>query len=242
MLAHDAVSGRQLVAGDGALHALFIHGVGEQSPAFATLAAARFGDALDDRSIRLYHTSAHWAPLADRLESDFMSRVVAKGSAGRPLQHLVAMTLADALVYQSNGALREQIQALLDREIARLRGRHVVVFAHSLGCLIFTDYLRARPNLKNVSLVTMGLNLELFFLGERVPRVPQLENTGWVNLYDRDDLLGWPATDPNLKKVLNYEVSVGSWWQRWIVRGAAHIGYWDDRKLWSKTMPFVLGL
>lgn len=231
---------RELVAGDGALHALFVHGIGEQGPDFAADSAAIFRGGLAKKGVDLYHASVHWAPLADRLESDFFLVAQARGTAGRPMQRLSTMTLADALTYQANGALRERIYGLVDYQLARLRGRHVVAFAHSLGGLIMTDYLRARPNVRNVSLVTMGCNVGLFYLGRRFLDVPQLRDNVWINAFDRHDALGFPVVKPELDYVVNYAVNVGSWWARW--NGLAHLGYWGDKKLWKKTMPFLLGV
>lgn len=224
------------------VHALFIHGVGEQPKSFAAEARHNLRASLLDKGVALYSASVHWAPLADRVERRFLSEVQKRGSKGNLTQSLVVGTLSDALMYVRNFGLRTHIFDLIDKQIMRLRGEHVTVFAHSLGGLIFTDYLRSRTELRNVSLVTFGCNIGLFTLGERFVPVPQLAEQGtWWNLYSARDMLGFPlAGDPNLRHVKDIEVSVGGWFKGWT--GLAHVRYWDDRRLWRKTIPNLLAV
>jgi pimeloyl-ACP methyl ester carboxylesterase len=220
------------------VYAVLVHGIGEQEADFADRATSWLGAALGARGRHLHYATCHWAPIADALEQAFMARVKRAGSSGRPIQRMSVGTLADALVYQSNERLREEIWALLDQCVLRVRGEPITFFGHSLGGLILTDYLRQRPLIRKAQLVTMGCNLEIFTLGEAFEPVPQLTAPGsWYSLWDEDDGIGWPLVDDNLKHVRNVEVSVGGW-LGWT--GLAHTGYWDSKRVWTKTIPDLL--
>ena len=85
------------------------------------------------------------------------------------------------------------------------------IFAHSLGGLIATDWLRQRPDLTQMRLVTLGCNIGLFNLGCNFVRVPSLEAPGrWLNFFSPRDFLGFPlAVDPALAHVVDHKVGVG---------------------------------
>jgi pimeloyl-ACP methyl ester carboxylesterase len=223
-------------------HALFIHGVGQQSADFAAEARVRLRAACVDRDRPFYSRSVHWAPYADRVQGAYLKAVEAAGSHGNPTQRLVIGTLADALMYQGSRQLRNQIYGAIDRQLVALRGQHVHVFAHSLGGLIFTDYLRHRQ-VKNVTLITFGCNIGLFNLGRPFVPVGALARKGaWLNVYSRRDMLGFPVNlgDPALAHVQDVQVGVGGVFKGWT--GLAHVRYWDDRALWSTTLPKLLAL
>lgn len=223
-----------------ALFAMFVHGVGEQPRDFSDDARDSLRKACGERDTGLVSTAVHWAPLADRHEKAYLAAVERKGSAGRPLQRLVVGTLADALAYAKNPHLQAEIFALLDKRVYQFEAVPLTIFAHSLGGLIVTDWLRARSHIKRVKLVTFGCNIGLFTLGQKFQPVPQLSTRGsWLNLYDRQDMLGYPlAVEPALFHVRDVRVNVGSWLTRW--NGLSHVGYWDDRKLWRETIPDLI--
>lgn len=222
------------------VRACFIHGVGQQGDDFADDARRWLRESLEEKRHTLFSTHVHWAPLADRHQERFLAAAEAKGSKGNPTQRLVVGTLADALMYTTNPRLRDQIYLSLDNQLFLLGGRGTI-FAHSLGGLIVTDYLRTRPHVKNVRLVTMGCNIGLFNLGKKFEPVPQLEAPGsWINVFSPRDMLGFPlGIDPNLAHVRDVKVSVGGWFKGWT--GLAHVRYWSDADLWKKTLPSLLG-
>jgi hypothetical protein len=217
--------------------AIMIHGVGEQDPNFADEARRELRAACVKRGISPFLISVHWAPLADRLERQFLKDIEAKGSKGSPLQKLVIGTLADALFYQSSPVLKIRIFEQLDNAAARFGGKPFTVFAHSLGGLIFTDWLRQRPNVQGVRLVTFGCNIGLFTLGSRFTAVHQLSKAGsWINYFAERDMLGYPlAVDPSLAHVEDHKVNLGGLFRGW--SGLSHLMYWGDSKLWAKTIP-----
>jgi hypothetical protein len=223
------------------LSALFVHGVGEQGSNFAADAIKLLRGALAKRGVKLVAGVVHYAPLADEYERTFLQAAQKQGSRGNAAQRLVVGTLADALAYQSNARLRERIMYLVDWEYSRLRAGSVHIFAHSLGGLVMTDWLRSRKNVRPLKLWTMGSNLGLFNLGQPFDCPPALLNDGvWTNLWDDRDMLGFPLrAQAAFSQVQDVEVRVGSWLTGWT--GLAHTKYWGDRKLWKKTIPDLLG-
>lgn len=220
------------------MRALFVHGVGRQGPGFADKAIGWLRDSLDED---FYAQSVHWAKLADRAEDKFLAQVKDKGSKGNTTQELVVGTLADALMYRTPGNdFQRKLFGLLDHHSDVFGDRGYVIFAHSLGGLIVTDWLRARPAVKDVTLVTLGCNIGLFNLGRSFQPVPQLTAPNrWINAYSSRDFLGFPLTvDPNLKHVLDVRVSLGGLFKGWT--GLSHLLYWEEKALWSTTIPKLL--
>ena len=214
-----------------------VHGVGEQTGTFASGARSRLRAALSERGEGLVAAPVHWAPLADQHEHAFMKSVKRAGSRGNLSQSLTIGTLSDALAYQANDRLRAQIHFLMDYEYGQLRSPRPVIFAHSLGGLIALDWLRSRPQAKIGKLVTFGCNVGIFYLGKEFDCPNQVKLPGqWLNYWDENDLLGFPlAVRPEFMHVRDKEVSVGGWFTGWT--GLAHLGYWNNRKLWSRTIP-----
>jgi hypothetical protein len=223
------------------LRALFIHGVGQQSADFADEARRWLRAECADREVVPFFLSAHWAPLADRIQDRFLASIKEHGSKGAPMQRLAIGTLADALFYQSSPTLKIRIFDLLDKQMTPF-GRHpVTVFAHSLGGLIFTDYLRCRPNSPPIRLVTLGCNIGLFELGRRFDCPKQVATAGtWINCFHERDVLGFPLrVDPGLQHVQDEVVELGGLLGH---TGLSHILYWGDKKLWKDTLPNLLAL
>ncbi len=220
-----------------------IHGVGEQTSSFAADARHHLRQACMKQGAQLHCTQVHWAPLADRHQKKFLEGVESHGSKGNMAQKLVIGTLADALMYRSNPELQEQIFYMIDQQIWML-GAPVVICAHSLGGLIAADYIRARPKLKRIKLLTFGCNIGLFTLGSTFDCPPQLRQpNAWLNFYYASDLLGFPlAVDPALDHVI--DVELGRKWLSWsrVVGGLAHLDYWGDTRFWSKTVPALLNV
>src|SRR5690606_22709602 len=140
--------------------------------------------------------------------------------------------------YLTSARLRSQIYRRMDQTFyaARAHREPIVVFAHSLGCLITLDYLNIRPEVKDVQLISMGCNIDLFHLDRPVRPPPQLTAPGrWVNAYAPKDALGFPiAWRPELYFVEDVPVRLGVFRG---MTGLAHVAYWSSRKLWRKEIP-----
>lgn len=218
------------------VHALVLHGVGTQKAGYSDLAVKRLAAALSQRGQVLYAHEVLWSPVLDRYEEEMLRAVEGRGSSGRPAQRLVVETLADALCYQNR---REEILELVDHAFASLRASSAVIFAHSLGGLIATDWLRSRAGAKVDHLFTFGCNLQLFHLGSAgrwdCPR--QVGTVGqWTNLFDPEDMLGYPL-GAWLPHVLDVRVEVGGLLGG---TGLSHIEYFTDKQFWGETIPNLL--
>ena len=221
-----------------AVHAIFVHGVGEQDGSYADAARRNLQGALRARGSELYSSTVLWAPVLDVHQRKMSAAVAKRGSSNRPSQRLVMGTLADALSYRHHA---DQISALMDDAYMRLRADEVVIFAHSLGGLLTVDWLRSRTRARVAQFHTFGCNLELFYQGaeDKFDCPAQLRPSAkWTNYFDEDDMLGWPLRGW-LPQVDDIEVSVGGllsgWW------GLSHTAYWDDSALWCRTIPAALG-
>jgi hypothetical protein len=143
----------------------------------------------------------------------------------------------------------------------------IVVLAHSLGGHIMSNYIwdRQHPSADQqvgqpllplptlAGMITFGCNIPLFALAYRDAKPIDLPGTAisdpalvaavrWLNVLDRDDVLGWPlrplyekdAADfsPGQQRTLDHledhEISVGNLLTRW--NPASHDYYWEDEE------------
>lgn len=220
------------------LHAVCVHGIGHRTPSnFADKAMKRLSAALEPRGVRLYARSVHWGPILDAPQEKLLKQLQKYGSKGRPIQRIAVESLADALSYRD---YQTTINHLFHYEISRLKATGpVLFFAHSLGVVLTTDYLRANPE-QPARLVSFGTNLNLFNIGSMDTWAcpPQLAGVGkWTNIFSDTDALGFPLRGW-LPQVRDVEENVGGLLTRW--NGASHGAYWTDASLWSKTMPGLL--
>lgn len=227
------------------IYAIFIHGVGTQDSHFADYATHTLAAACSRRGATLYARSVHWAPLMDLTSTAFLKAAKAKGSIVNPSQKLVANTLSDALAYRADRPVAQEIFGVFDYEVLALRGEPVYIFAHSLGGLITCDYLRTRTRLKVARFVTFGCNIPLFYLGAQFTPPESIETTGsWNNLFYEADMLGYPLSEvEGMKHVIDQRIdpSPGIHFSD-IVPGLTHVDYFGDQRLWSETIPNVLGI
>ena len=142
----------------------------------------------------------------------------------------------------------------------------VVVVAHSLGSVIMSDYIWDRQKGRDAArfgasaferletmagLVTLGTNIPLFTL-ECNPVVsiqfppPELPErfrkaAKWLNLYDSDDVLGWPlkplSSSYGDAVHSDMEVNVGNILTSW--NPANHAAYWTDDSV-VKPVAYLL--
>ena len=220
------------------LYALCVHGIGQDTPAnFADQAMKQLAAGLQPLGVTLYAKSVHWSPLVDGPQKALKRTLKRMGSSGRVAQSLAVRTLSDALSYPQ---YQEQINYLIDYEVSRLRApSETLIFAHSLGVVLATDYLKSRTGVK-ARMVSFGTNLNLFHVGDMANwQCPaQLQGRdSWLNMYSKYDALGYPLRGW-LPHVRDAEVTVGgvfTWWN-----GASHMAFWDDKYLWRETVPTLL--
>jgi len=153
--------------------------------------------------------------------------------------------------------IHQQVHQSLVELKGKLGGedKPLIVVAHSLGSVIMSDYIWDRQQGRDAGryggspferletlcgLVTLGSNIPLFTLGHSPvacikfppPGLPEQfrKRAKWLNLYDSDDVLGWPLKPLSLCYAdtvsEDIEVSVGNILTSW--NPGNHAAYWTD--------------
>lgn len=220
------------------MRALFIHGVGSESADFALQSAKWLATSVPG----LNAGYVHWSPICDRIEQRFWDRAKAGGMSGNIAQRAAVFDAMDAFLWLEDEAVRAEVFDLCDQAYAKVYGapsREVVIFGHSLGCLIAIEWLLAR-DVQNVRLVTLADNAVLVRTERSKLGVPaQLASGGrWLNLFDADDGLGFPVAWSVGNVARDVPVKLSGLLAR---TGLAHVRYWGDETLWRETIPSLLG-
>ncbi|GLS82874.1 hypothetical protein [Paraferrimonas haliotis] len=138
----------------------------------------------------------------------------------------------------------------------------VILVAHSLGCQVLANYLwdvqhkrylcdaysQANPQLceflklsSAIGLVTLGCNIPLFTAGLDERRCFNKPNADfqWLNIYDPDDVLGWPLKQlgPSFEWVQDKPLQVGNLLSGWTP--LSHSAYWNDKKVLASITPLI---
>ena len=248
---------------------LVVHGIGAQRRDGADAFVRRVAAALARRApgVALASAVAWWAPLTQRLE-DALVRRGPRG--GRWLRRLVVGYGGDLVAYQAPprvwnvpgwtyAAVHRRISARLQDVLRAVTGHSgrapttpvpLVVVAHSLGSVIFTDFvydletgvtpprgLDAHYRLSLQALFTLGSPLALY--GLRYPlrgldRPIRLAPGGtWINAFYRADVVGQPLRGESAA----YAAAVTEDWLLaprlwpWYWTPLAHLAYWNDRRV-----------
>ncbi len=229
------------------LSVLTVHGIGSPDADYAAKAMSRLGRALASRNVELKYRSVHYNPIIERAAKAYARDQVARGMDDQPTTRLATHMLADALVGGSNVMMQRRIFDLMDAEYIKLRSESVVLIGHSLGCKLLLDWLTSRERVQPRELVTMACNTALWYLdaddpsGVSMPVPAQLRRGGkWLNLADRDDMLGGMMEGASHGAAIDVEVKVGGWLSgRW---GTSHTKYWGSSGIFEKTLPGLLTL
>jgi hypothetical protein len=179
------------------------------------------------------------------------------------MRKFVMAVLADAVAYRRpNPGQYDHYQAVHQRVHERLSdlskragaGTPLVVAAHSLGSVIFSDHVwdeqrRRGPGRDALTrcqtlagIITFGSNIPLFTLG--LPEITPIAfpppgdalseavraAARWMNYYDPDDVLGYPLREisPSYAATVTEDVAinVGNLLESW--NPTSHTAYWDD--------------
>jgi hypothetical protein len=182
----------------------------------------------------------NWAKLSKFFINAFGNGTADQSATDRP----------DNIYQKIHETVHDSITALQ----AKLGGedKPLMVIAHSLGSVIMSDYIWDRQKgreegrfggsaferMETLSgLVTLGSNIPLFTLARNPvtsiefppPGLPEKlrKKAKWLNLYDSDDVPGWPLK-PSYADAVNEDmkVSVGNILTSW--NPADHAAYWND--------------
>lgn len=200
----------------------------------------RLGKALAKRDITLHYRSVHYDAILAPASHAFQHDQIARGmDAGQLTSDIGINTLSDALVI-TNAKVQAKVFDLVDREYMALRSDTPVLIGHSLGCKVLLDWAASRQLAPIKELVTLACNAALWYLGDDFPVPRQIAGGGkWINVADKDDMLGAAMEGVAPGSAMDLEVPLGGWFSR---TGAVHTKYWNDARLWEKTLPGLLAL
>ncbi|WP_239027942.1 hypothetical protein [Geomonas subterranea] len=170
----------------------------------------------------------------------------------------------DSLYHRVHGVVHQGLQQL--RAKLGDQDKPLIVVAHSVGSVFMSNYIWDRQKGYDqerygstpfermetlTGLVTLGSNIPLFAVDkenlacvEFPPAAlaePLRKKAKWLNLYDSDDVLGWPLKplSPSYSAAVSedIEVSVGNILTSW--NPANHSAYWSDENV-IKPMVYLL--
>lgn len=229
------------------LGVLVIHGIGKQPSTFADPMILKLRKSLVNPDAVAFQT-IHWAPILEKRSEAMWDQLQTRKMGWRKVRKIFLNNLSDATAY--NGDIYEQVHdcienamRLLQEELKCNESIPVVVIAHSLGCVMVSDYIwdrqqdtkrgEAERYCSNIQAIfTMGCNIPAFALAH-IP-IEAIDFSGlWVNFYDKDDILGYPLKplSASYDKAVNedQQINVGNWLTFW--NPLCHDYYWTSRKV-----------
>ncbi|UPU34560.1 hypothetical protein M1B72_14015 [Geomonas paludis] len=170
----------------------------------------------------------------------------------------------DSLYHRIHGVVHQGLQQL--RAKLGDQDKPLIIVAHSVGSVFMSNYIWDRQKGYDqerygntpfermetmTGLVTLGSNIPLFCVDKEnlsciefpPPTLtePLRKKAKWLNLYDSDDVLGWPLKplSPSYSATVSedIEVSVGNILTSW--NPANHSAYWSDETV-IKPMVYLL--
>jgi len=242
-----------------------LHGIGAQRRDWADAFVRRVRRAVETRfpGVDVYPDVIWWAPVTQRYEDTLIGRY-RDGLSWQWLRRLVIGYGGDVIAYQAPPRhdvpapwTYRAVHGRIDRRLRALQTLlgaaaaapvPLVAVAHSLGAVIFSDFvydaqagagpaaLRTRYGLGLRALFTLGSPLALYAL-----RYPHLGfdrpialdgDARWVNALYRADVIAYPLAPAGPA----YAAAVADWtlpsrWWPWYWTPLAHLAYWNDRHL-----------
>ncbi|MEQ9188518.1 MAG: hypothetical protein RLP15_12345 [Cryomorphaceae bacterium] len=232
---------------------LVLHGMGSQATDYAEPMIKEVKRRLGDNAARIAWEPVYYADVVEESELRYLREVNDQGLDFWSLRKFIVKALGDAVAYQQpqgaeNDAYRK-INERVNHSMQRLRAalgdpdKPLIVMAHSLGCVVASNYIwdvqRGKwPDLDDFTsfktlntLVTFGSNLPLFSFAYAEPVAIALpEGAKWYNYYDKDDVLGFPlkpiSTSYEQAVTADIQINVGGIATSW--NPASHTDYWTD--------------
>ncbi len=253
-----------------------IHGMGSQKPNYSDDMVKELNKRLGNKAANVVWKEIYWADvLADQQEAYLRKANRTNHLDFFALRRFIVSALGDASAYRKittpvnnittydkiHGRVREVIKSLDDQTDDEVP---LIVFAHSLGCHIISNYiwdLQKTPsstlsefqNMERLAgLVMFGCNIPLFVFAHsniKPIRFPgnaltpqQKQKARWYNFFDPDDVLGYPLKSINSAycKVVDadYPINVGSVFSSW--NPLSHNKYWTDNDFTKPAAKFLL--
>ena len=241
-----------------------IHGMGHSDTHFADSFIDGVDDFLgSELSAHVEWIPLHWANLLEGRQERYLRR--ANRAARLDWQQerdFVVHTLGDAVAYRKepgyNNPTYDRVHAKIALKLKQAyalelgrRNVPLIWVANSLGGYVMSNYIwdtmRDRPYPNDAKFLlqetiryvfTTGCTIPLFNFGHRrVVPIQLPDNAEWYNIYDRDDVLGWPLKPINRAYdemvTADVEVRIGGFLTGW--NPLCHLGYWTDFDVISRV-------
>lgn len=248
-----------------------VHGIGAQKKDWADrfVATVRRQVANRNPEIDVYPLVVWWAPVTQRYEDRLASRY-RRGLGWTWLRRLVIAFGGDVIAYQSPSQVSapppwtyRTVHWRIDRRLRALRATlertetagpgapvPLVVVAHSLGSVIFSDFVydvqadqtagafARRYGLAIRALYTVGSPLALYAI--RYPKLGfdrpiALDGGTWVNALYTSDVIAYPlrpASPSYAEAVVEDWTLPARWWPPLVyLTPFSHLAYWNDGRL-----------
>lgn len=237
--AHDVArrafqqSARELAEASGALARAIVAAMHNQAIAAsapgpsAALRAKLVGRLRVDWDQQVYGLGTVFTRLLSRAATRMLRADRRRYSSG------VTLVIGDILLYQSRG---NEIRAFIREKIAQADGP-VTLVGHSLGGIACVDLLAMADPPPVAHLVTMGSQAPfLYEIGAmtalKAPQELPASFPPWLNVYDRNDFLGFIASRL-FPTVEDFEAVSGQPFPD------SHSAYLGDVAVWEKVMAFI---
>jgi pimeloyl-ACP methyl ester carboxylesterase len=213
------------------LNVLFCHGIGNHRASYAAETIHALQERMGACAAEIHWSSVLWGDVLDGRENRLMDACIRGGDLDwkSARREYVIGGLGDACAYLGDERAYAKVHERVADAFRRLPNAPTVVLCHSMGCAVMMDHLYFHAHDVHCA-VLFGCNLPLFWLAYPEGDLPLPPIDRVYNLYDSDDLLGYPikeVSDQTREWVTGeYRISTGT------ILGA-HTGYWTDRDFLS---------
>lgn len=199
--------------------------------------------------------SAYYQRLGNSIKRSKIRQIVIEnlGDAATYRPHSIIANTQNSAFSRVQNEIKKSLMKL---EGECQKGAPLIVLAHSLGGQVMMDYFRSAlywngsrsPFVSGKTLskfITFGCNIPLFLLGQEPENVHAFEHPNghksktpwWLNVYDRDDVLGYPLVPTGkgfsdlegLNQLEDIQVNAGNIFTRW--NTLSHTQYWTNKTL-----------
>ena len=255
----------------GEVGVLILHGMGVQKSDYAEgfIGALRKQlEKSEEPSIKVVFNAVHYAPVYDQIQQRRAPELKRASlwwqPIGRLARWLILYVISDALSYKGSYTdVHVKVSEALEELQNELEdGAPIIVVAHSLGCMVVSDYIYDRQqkihqgsnfiefeNLR--ALITFGCNIPLFEMGHEITVPIENPTAGkeppkfvWTNFYSPFDVLGYPlgkyydqAPNFEIRDILFYAGGVLRFWN-WF----SHNAYWKAGRVHNEIITAILRL
>jgi hypothetical protein len=246
-----------------------IHGMGHDNQDFADgfmaaiekNLASRFADSVG-------WIPLHWGNLLDHRQKRYWKRANASARLDwQDCREFVVNTLGDAIAYRETpdglDSVYNRVCYLIKKSFHtswradfKYTNPPLIWVAHSLGCQVMSNFIwdtmRDFPDVSDDAsflrqqtirgVFTTGATLPLFtFANAKVKPIQLPPKAKWYNIYDRDDILGWPLKPTNRaydKAVTeDIQINAGGLSRSW--NPLCHTQYWTDDEVVRRVTDFI---